>query len=131
MTGAVATWFEDVVACVATEHPVAYAATEHALGARRFELELADEHFMLDLVSTPLNAAIVSISTDLATLCALVDGELGVLDAVLAGRLDVTAGPDDLVAVAAASTCFLQGALRCVSMQGLLDRLGELRKERM
>lgn len=130
MTGAIAAWFDDVLACVAMEHPEAYAATERALAGRRFEISLDDEHFLLDLGTPSLHAPIVSVATDLDTLGALVEGELGVLDALLGGRFDVTAGPDDLVAVATASTHFLQGALRCVSTPALLDRLTVLRKER-
>ena len=95
-----------------------------------FEIVANDEHFMLDLGPTPLHAAVISIATDVATLHALAHGDLDALDAVLADRLEITAGPDDLVAAAAAMTCFLQGAMRCVSMQPLLDRLAALRKER-
>jgi hypothetical protein len=78
-----------------------------------------------------LHGSVVSVTTDLDTLCALVYGERGVLEAVLAGRLDVLASPDDLVAVSEALTYFVQGAMRCVSMPQLLDRLVALRKERM
>jgi hypothetical protein len=131
MTGEVAELVQDAIACVASEHPPAYAAMEQALGARRLELEIGREHFMLDLGPTPLRASVVSIATDVATLCALVEGELGILDAVLAGRLDVLGGPDDVVAAAAAMHMFLQGALRCMSMQPLLDRLLGLQKEEM
>jgi hypothetical protein len=44
--------------------------------------------------------------------------------------LDVMAGPDDVAAAAAAMTYFVQGAMRCVSMRPLIDRLEGLRKER-
>jgi hypothetical protein len=130
MTGAIAALVEDAVACVAAECPPAYAAMEQALGSRRFDLAIGDEHFMLDLGITALHGAVVSVETDVATLCALVLGECGVLDAVLAERLDVVASPEDVIAASAALTWFLQGALRCVSMPALLDRLVALRKER-
>jgi hypothetical protein len=85
---------------------------------------------MLDLGMPALHGAVISVETDVDTLCALVLGEQDVLDAVLAGRLDVVASPDDVIAASAALTWFVQGALRCVSSQALLDRLVALRKER-
>lgn len=131
MSGPIATLVEDAVACVAAEHPAAYAALERALGARRFDLEIDDEQFMLDIGIPTLRGPVVSVTTDIATLYALVHGEQGLLDAALAGRLDVRASADDLVAVSEALTHFVQGAMRCVSMQQHLDRLATLRKERM
>jgi hypothetical protein len=127
---AIATLIEDAIACVAAEVPQAYAAMERALGARRVELAIDDEHFMLDLGATALHGSVLSVVTDVETLCALVEGELGLFDAILADRLDIAASPDDVVAAASAMTCFVQGAMRCVSMQPLLDRLVALRKER-
>ena len=124
------TLVEDALACLATEHPPAYAAMTTALGARRLELEISDEMFMLD-VGTTLDAAVVSIATDLATLAEVLEGELGMLDAILADRLEIYASPDDLIAVAEAMKHFMQGALRCVSMPAVLDRLVALRKERV
>ncbi len=129
MSGPIAALIEDAVACVAAEHPPAYKALERALGPRRFDLDIADEQFMLDIGVPALHGSVVSVTTDVETLCALVYGECGVLDAVLSGRLDVLASPDDLVAVSEALTYFVQGAMRCVSMPQLLDRLVALRKE--
>lgn len=122
----IAAVFEDALAVLATEHPPAYAAMTAALGARRFELEVEDEAFMLD-VGTTLEARVISIATDVATLEAVIDGELAVLDAILADRIEIYASPDDLIAVSDAMKCFMQGALRCISMPAVLDRL---RKER-
>lgn len=131
MSGPIATLVADAVACVAAEHPAAYAAMERALGVRRFDLEIDDEQFMLDLGIPALHGSVISVTTDLATLYALVHGELALLDAALAGRLDVRASADDLVAVHEALKQFVQGAMRCVSMPQYLDRLAALRKERM
>jgi hypothetical protein len=125
----IATLFEDALACLATEHPPAYAAMTAALGARRFDLQVDDEAFMLD-VGTSLDAAVIEIATDLATLAAVIDGELGMLDAILADQIEIYASPDDLIAVAEAMKHFMQGALRCVSMPAVLDRLTALRKDR-
>ncbi|MEO8551270.1 MAG: hypothetical protein ABI678_14910, partial [Kofleriaceae bacterium] len=119
----------DALACVAAEHPPAYAAMTAALGARRFDLEIEDEAFMIDL-GTPPEASVVSITTDLATLEAVIEGELATLDAILADRIEIYASTDDLVAVAEAIKHFMQGALRCISMPAVLDRLVTLRKDR-
>jgi hypothetical protein len=112
------------------EVPHAYQLMAQALGARRLELAIDDELFMLDLGPTALRGAVVSITTDVETLNGLIQGQLDVLDAIVVGRLDVMAGPDDVAAAAAAMTYFVQGAMRCISMQPLLDRLEALRKER-
>lgn len=125
----IAALFEDALACLATEHPPAYAAMTAALGARRFDLEISDEAFMFD-VSTTLDATVISIATDLATLVDVIEGELALLDAILADRIAIYASPDDLIAVAEATKHFMQGALRCVSMPAVFDRLVALRKDR-
>lgn len=130
MSGPIAALVEDAVACMTREVPHAYQLMAQALGARRFELAIDDEHFMLDLGATALRGAVVSIATDVETLHDLVHGQLDLLDAIVVGRLDVMAGPDDVAAAAAAMTYFVQGAMRCVSMRPLLDRLEGLRKER-
>jgi hypothetical protein len=130
MSGPISALVEEAFACMTHEAPVAYELMAQALGARRFELAIDDEHFMLDLGPTALRGAVVSIATDIETLHDLVHGQLDLLDAIVIGRLDVMAGPDDVAAAAAAMTYFVQGAMRCVSMRPLIDRLEGLRKER-
>lgn len=130
MTGPIETLVADALDCLAAEHPAGYRELQCELGPRRLDLEIDDEQFMIDLAGPALHGAVISVTTDLATLCATVHGDLDVLDVILEGRLDVIAGPDDLIALGRATTRFVQGALRCVSMQPLLDRLAALRKER-
>lgn len=130
MRGEIAELVEDAVACLAMEHPPSYAAMQAALGDRRFDLSIDDECFMLELGPVSLRAPTLSVVTDVDTLCALVHGDVGMLDALFAERVDIVASPDDLIAAAAATNWFLQGAMRCVSMPALLDRLVALRKER-
>lgn len=122
---------QDAVDCVAVEVPHAHRELVEALGDRRFEILVDDEHFMFDVRELPDDARVISVETDADTLCAIVLGELGAVDAVLTDRLRVIASADDVVAVSEAMRAFLQGALRCVSMRMLLDRLVALRKERM
>jgi hypothetical protein len=129
VNGQIATLFEDALSCLASEHAAAYAAVRSALGPRRFDLAIDDEELMLDL-GTPADASMISVATSVETLRALVDGECTSLDAILDGRLEIIASVDDLIAAAQAMTCFMQGALRCVSMGTLLERLAALREER-
>jgi hypothetical protein len=130
MTGPIETLVTDALACLASEHPAAYRELQREVGARRLDLEIEDEQFMIDLAGPTLHGAVISVTTDLATLYAIIHARRGVLDAILDGCLDVIAGPDDLIALGRATTRFVQGALRCVSMQSLLDRLAVLQKER-
>ena len=130
MTGPIETLVSDALGCLAAEHPAAYRELVRELGPRRLDLDIDDEQFMIDLAAPVLHGAVISVTTDIDTLCATVHGERDVLDTILDGRLDVIAGPDDLIALGRATTRFIQGALRCVSMQPLLDRLVVLRKER-
>jgi hypothetical protein len=130
VNGEICELVEDAVACLALEHPVAYAAVQSELGARRVELSVDDECFLVELGPVPLHAPTLAVTTDLETMCALVHGEVTMLDAVLGSRFDVVARPHDLVAAAAAANHFLQGAMRCVSMPRLLERLLTMRKER-
>ena len=127
MNGEIATLFEDALSCLANEHAPAYAAMKAALGSRRFDLAIDDEELMLDL-GTPRDASVISVVTDVETLSALVAGEATSLDAILDGRLEIVASVDDLIAAGRAMTCFMQGALRCVSMGQVLERLMALRK---
>lgn len=129
MTGPIAELVTDALDCVRAEVPQAWAEVERALGTRRFELEIEDEHFLVDL-GAEIHGAVLSVTTDLDTLCAVIHGELELLDAILTGRLDVLAAPDDLVAAAAGLDSFIRGAVRCVSIESLLARLEALRKER-
>ncbi|MFN0249075.1 MAG: hypothetical protein ACKV2T_19480 [Kofleriaceae bacterium] len=89
-----------------------------------------DECFLLDLGPIPLHAPTLSVTTSVETLNALVHGDVTLFDALYAERIDIVGAPEDLVAVSAAMTTFMEGAMRCVSTPGLLDRLGALRKER-
>jgi hypothetical protein len=123
----IAALVDDVLACVATEHASAHARMRVALGGRRIDARVADE-----VVTVALDTVVtgsVRIRTDVDTLCAVLLGECEVVDAVLADRLEVIGAPDDLVAVADTLICFVEGALRCVSISRHVERLLELRKE--
>ncbi len=76
------------------------------------------------------NAASVAVRTDVDTLCAVLLGEADVLDEILADRLELVGAPADLVSVADAVVAFVEGAMRCVSIEGYVDRLLTIRGER-
>jgi hypothetical protein len=126
----VAALVADALACVAAEHAPAHAGLVGALGARRVELLVAGERIAIALGAAPPAGAPVVIRTSIATLAALVEGERGLLAAILADELEVIGAPDDLVAVGEAMGQFLAGALRCPAMPVLRGRLAALTEER-
>ena len=123
----IAALVDDTLACLAAEHAEAYARMRAALAARCIEAHVDGEPVTVAL-DTPSRARI-RVRTDVDTLCAVLLGECEVVDAVLADRLEVVGTPDDLVALSDALIWFVQGAMRCVSIAGLVERLLELRKE--
>lgn len=127
MTGPIATLVQDALRCVEAEHPASYGELTAALGPRRLDLEIDDEHFMIAFASE-LHGPVVSISTSLATISAVLHAEIDLLEAILGGDIDAIGSPDDLVATTTALRRFVQGAVRCMSMTALVDRLETLRR---
>lgn len=127
MTGPIATLVDDALRCVEAEHPTSYAELVAALGHRRLDLEIDDEHFMVAFESE-LHGPVVSISTDLATISGVLHAEIDLMQAILSGNIDAVGSADDLVATATGLHRFVQGAVRCVSMTALMDRLETLRR---
>lgn len=62
----------------------------------------------------------VSIRSKPATILALIDGRMDLMDCILAGELDLRARVDVLPNIARASIAFAEGAIRSRSMRGLL-----------
>ncbi len=123
----VAALVEDAIACLAAEHAFAYTRMRSALAGRSIEARVDDERVTVALESSP--GPTVRVRTDIDTVCAVLLGECEVMDAVLADRFEVLGAPDDLVALADALIWFVEGAMRCVSIGELVERLLELRKE--
>jgi hypothetical protein len=118
----------EAIACVAREVPRAHARMRTALGGRRVELVIGSEALLVELEPAEPRPAI-TVRTSLDTLCAVLAGELDVLDAILALRLEIVGDPDALAAAGEALTWFLQGAMRCISIEPLAGQLFALRTE--
>jgi len=117
----------DALACLRRERPDAHALFRDALGARTLAITLDREAFAVaDGAIAPHDArAPVTITTTSATLDAILNGRIAVIDALLADDLELRGDADDLIRVAAAMNTFLQGAVRCASMPALAHRLAQ------
>ncbi|MEO8699589.1 MAG: hypothetical protein ABI867_06070 [Kofleriaceae bacterium] len=127
MTRAPAELETEALARVARECPPAHARMHAALGTRSVELALGADIVHVTLDAAALAVPVVHVRASINTLCAVLIGELDVLEAVLSRRLDITGSPDDLAAAGDAMTWFLQGAVRCLSIKPLADELFALR----
>jgi hypothetical protein len=132
MTGPLATLVADALACLLDEHPAAHAAMRARLDGRALSITLGTEQFAIvdGAVTAAAERAALELATDAATLDDLLGGELAVLDALCSERLAVRGAIDDLLPAFAAATTFLQGAVRCISMPPLLERLSRHREDR-
>jgi hypothetical protein len=119
---------------LARERPAAHAAFRGLLAERTISLAFGgdDTATIRDGTVVAFMAdASVEVRTSARTLHAVLHGSIGTLDAVLADQLFVRGDADDLIAVSAAMTVFLQGALRCAAMPALAGQLErEVRGER-
>ena len=128
MTRAACSLITEAIDCVAREAPAAHARMRAALGPRAIELALDDETLRLAFDETASSTPVIAAGTSVDTLCALLAGELDLLEAVESRHLDVTGDAHDLIAASEAMTWFLQGAVRCPSIEPLSDQLFALRK---
>lgn len=117
----------DAIDCVAREAPAAHARMRTALGPRAIELALGDGTLQIRLDDAASSPPTIAARTSVDTLCALLAGELDLLEGVESLRLDVIGDADDLIAAGEAMTWFLQGAVRCLSIEPLADQLFALR----
>ncbi len=107
--------------------PVAYARMRALVSIE--PLNLCVDDVARDLVCTPLGLRLrqparvrrCELQTNRATITRLVDGELGLLEALLDDALCVRASPDSLLMVHELMTVFLQGAIRSRRLPALLD----------
>lgn len=130
-------FLEAALAEIECECPRAYDRMLDLVGAE--PLHLCVDSVARDLVCTPLGLRLrapsslrtCELHTSRATIARLVDGELGLLDALLEDALCVRAGPDSLLDVHELMTVFLQGAIRTRGLPELLDEyLGRARRPR-
>lgn len=120
---------DGALATLHREAPAHHDLLCDALAALTVNLLVGDERFAVEAVrgrlatAGPARAARVTLETDLATACALLDARRTVVQAVRAGELDVRGSAGDLAAVADALSLLLHGLVRCPSSAALLDEL--------
>ena len=122
----VAALVEDALTMVSVEHRAAYDQLREALGARAIEACIGDETIRVAFATEPTSN--IDIRTDLETICEVLEGETPMFDVLVADRLQLVGSVDDLISVSAALTIFLEGAMRCISIATLVDRLHLLRE---
>jgi|GEM_PF-3201802 len=71
----------------------------------------------------------VSVRSDKASILALIDGDLGLLESVLAGRFDVLADISLMTRVSRAQRAFAEGAARARRVRPVLTRYRETGSE--
>lgn len=120
----------EAIACVMREAPDAHAQMRTALGQRQVELVIDNEVFRVEFDRAETSPA-VTVTTSIDTLCDALTGEIDVLDAILALHLEIVGEPGALVAASEAMRWFLQGAMRCVSIQPLADEFFALRTKEL
>jgi len=119
----------DVLDCLAREHPAANARVRGSLAGVCVEA-MVDGESVTIAPDDAANAAPVAVRTTVETLCRVLLGEADVLDEIVADRLELVGAPGDLVSVADAMVAFVEGAMRCVSIEVYVDRLLTIRGER-
>lgn len=119
----------DVLDCVAREHPAASARVRGSLARVVVDATIDGEHVRI-APDDAANASPVAVRADVETLCRVLLGEADVLDEIVADRLELVGAPDDLVSLADAMVAFVEGAMRCVSIESYVDRLLTIRGER-
>ncbi len=125
MTRGLAQLAADALACLQRECPAAHVAVQTAIGDRRVRLAIDREEFDLagGAIAASADEPAILLRSDTATVCAVLYGELDIVDALVDERVHVRGGTRDVIAGANAMTAFLAGALRCDSMPALLQRL--------
>lgn len=114
------------LALMAREAPRAYERLGDAFGASAVRLEVGEERIAVRFAekrhrleaSARGQSALVRV--DRATILALADGELALLDAILCERLWLQGSVDAVIHFDAALLAYLDGALRCPSFPKLL-----------
>jgi hypothetical protein len=102
-----------------------------ALGPCAIELVLDDGTLHIGVDAAASGSPVITACASVDTLCALLAGELDLLEAVVSLRLAVTGDAHDLIAAGEAMTWFLKGAVRCLSIEPLTDQLFALRKTKV
>jgi hypothetical protein len=121
---------ERALAIVQEDAPAAYFRVLAELDGLMIALQVDGEAFAVRGVAAGLHLRAAAaaagpeaaeLRTSRRTIVALIDGELSLLDAVLAGDLALRADAHALDRIARAGRAFAEGALRSRRMRALLD----------
>lgn len=109
------------------EAPRAYALVSERLGARAVSIQVGAECVGIQatkgrLVASRSLPSGTHARASLSTLRALLDGERGLTDAILAEEVVLIGELEDLVQFYEALLTYFRGAVRCPSFASLLDR---------
>jgi hypothetical protein len=124
--GYVSATIEKALTILRKEAAAAYYRLARELDGMCVFIEVGEERFQLRCTETSIafslaaGASDVLVRTQPATILALIDGKIGVMDCVLAGELDLRAGIDALPHIARATVAFSEGAIRSRGMRALL-----------
>lgn len=117
---------EQALAVIRRDQLAAWVQIEDALATLVVECTVGEERFHVAGASRigagPAERASACVRTDARTILDLVDGELSLLGAVTAGRLDVTANTSVLLRLARAQRAFAEGAARTRDVRPVLER---------
>jgi hypothetical protein len=117
------------LAALRAEHPAAYTQLARQMAGRQAQISIAGEDLTLTFTAEAISVApgaageALRLTTDWATLLALVDAELSLVEAVLTGRCDLLGEARELAVFYDALLLYLRGGLRCPSFPALLDRM--------
>jgi len=118
---------------LAVEASTAYAAVAKTLAERRVSIEVDDERVVVANLSGKLTLlaagepCAAQATASRQVLHALLDGELGLTDAILADRVRLSGELDDLVAFHDALLLYFMGAVRSPSFAALSDEFFDSR----
>lgn len=110
------------------DRPDVAARLAATLAALDVSIAVGDESIVLRsdgealLLEDPARPARVEVATERTTLLALLDGDLALVDAVLAGRVRLRGEAPDLARFHDALWLYLQGAVRVPSFAALLQK---------
>jgi len=130
-SGYVAATLEQALAILRKDAAAAYYRLVRELDGLSVVVEVEQERFQLRcsadrvVFGPAAGNPDVWVTTRPATILALVDGKMGVMDCVLAGELDLRAEVDALPNIARASVAFAEGAVRSRGMRALLASFRE------
>lgn len=129
------TFLERSLASLERAVPIAYEALAHALAGRVTAVDVGGDRVAIvgsgrriQVLRTDSGTA-VEFATDMATVLALLDGDLAFVDALLANRIRLAGGLQEIAAFYDALMLYLSGAVRDPHQSELLAELYAAHRE--